>query len=111
MRATLTSLEYSNLRTGGPALATLGCLLRGLARRAPDPAARGNRKLGHRGGPWHRDANLRRPDLRALAQRRSGYPGLDWHQLIASDREFVLFRVTDRPIHDAFGLFQAEEEA
>jgi len=23
----------------------------------------------------------------------------------------VLLRLTDRPIHDAFGLFQAEEEA
>jgi hypothetical protein len=34
-----------------------------------------------------------------------------WHQLTASDRELVLFRLTDRPIHDAFGLFQAEEKA
>ena len=33
----------------------------------PDPAAPGNRKLGHRGGPRHRDAHLRRPDLRAVA--------------------------------------------
>jgi len=34
-----------------------------------------------------------------------------WHQLTASDRELVPLRLTDRPIHDAFGLFQAEEEA
>jgi len=29
-RSTLTSLEYRNPLTGGPALATLGCLLEGL---------------------------------------------------------------------------------
>ena len=38
-------------------------------------------------------------------------PAWTWHQLTASDRELVLLRLTDRPIHDAFGLFQAEEEA
>jgi gentisate 1,2-dioxygenase len=38
-------------------------------------------------------------------------PSWSWHQLTASDRELVLLRLTDRPIHDAFGLFQAEEEA
>ena len=37
-------------------------------------------------------------------------PAWTWHQLTASDRELVLLRLTDRPIHDAFGLFQAEEE-
>jgi gentisate 1,2-dioxygenase len=40
MRATLTSLEYSNLLTGGPALATLGCLLQGLPP-APGPSRAG----------------------------------------------------------------------
>jgi len=44
-----------------------GLPARGPARRRPDPAAPGNRQLGHRGGPRHRDAHLRRPDLRALA--------------------------------------------
>ncbi len=37
-------------------------------------------------------------------------PAWTWHQPTASDRELVLLRLTDRPIHDAFGLFQAEEE-
>jgi len=37
-------------------------------------------------------------------------PAWTWHQLTAHDRELVLLRLTDRPIHDAFGLFQAEEE-
>jgi|HubBroStandDraft_2_1064218.scaffolds.fasta_scaffold126998_1 gentisate 1,2-dioxygenase len=36
-------------------------------------------------------------------------PAWTWHQVIASDHDLVLFRVTDRPIHDAFGLFRAEE--
>ena len=30
-------------------------------------------------------------------------------ELTASDRELVLLQVTDRPIHDAFGLYRAEE--
>ena len=38
-------------------------------------------------------------------------PGRSGYQLTASDSELVLFRLTDRPIHDAFGLFQAQEEA
>jgi hypothetical protein len=66
-RSTLTSLEYRNPVTGGPGPGHPGLPARGPARRRPDPAAPGNRKLGHRGGPRHRDADLRRPDLRALA--------------------------------------------
>jgi gentisate 1,2-dioxygenase len=40
-------------------------------------------------------------------------PAWTWHQLTASEGEgeLVLLRLTDRPIHDAFGLFQAQEEA
>jgi gentisate 1,2-dioxygenase len=38
-------------------------------------------------------------------------PAWTWHQLTASDTELVLLRLTDRPIHDAFGQFQAEEQA
>ncbi len=30
-------------------------------------------------------------------------------ELLASDRELVLLRLTDRPIHGAFGLYRAEE--
>jgi gentisate 1,2-dioxygenase len=37
-------------------------------------------------------------------------PARTWHQLTASDRQRVLLRLTDRPVHDAFGLFLAEEE-
>jgi hypothetical protein len=29
--------------------------------------------------------------------------------MIAADDDLIVFRVTDRPIHDAFGLFRAEE--
>lgn len=43
----------------------------------------------------------------ALARARP--PGT-WHQLRASDRELVLPRPAGRPVHDAFSLFQAEEE-
>ena len=49
----------------------------GPARRRPDPAAPGNRQLGHRGGPRHRDAGLRRPDLPARCRTtwRPSQPG------------------------------------
>jgi gentisate 1,2-dioxygenase len=40
----------------------------GPARRRPDPAAPGNGERGHRGGPRHRHADLRRPGLPALAE-------------------------------------------
>jgi gentisate 1,2-dioxygenase len=35
-------------------------------------------------------------------------PAWTWHQVIASDDELVLFRVTDRPVHEAFGLYRGE---
>ena len=38
-------------------------------------------------------------------------PAWTWHQLTAADDDLIVFRGTDRPIHDAFGLFQTEEEA
>ena len=37
-------------------------------------------------------------------------PAWTWHQLTASEDELVLLRLTDRPIHDVLGLYQAEEE-
>jgi gentisate 1,2-dioxygenase len=43
------------------------------------------------------------------ARAAAAIPAWTWHQMIASDHDLVLFRVTDRPIHDAFGLFRAEE--
>ncbi|HMD95098.1 MAG TPA: cupin domain-containing protein, partial [Trebonia sp.] len=109
-RGTRTSLEYRNPRTGGPALATLGCLLEGMPAGARTPprretassviaVARGTGTLICGGQTFA----LSPSDVAAI-------PAWTWHQLAASDRELVLFRLTDRPIHDAFGLFQAEEE-
>ena len=108
---TLTSLEYRNPLTGGPALATLGCLLEGLpadARTRPHRetassvivVARGTGTLTCGGQTFALLPN----DVAAI-------PAWTWHHLAANDQELVLFRLTDRPIHDAFGLFQAQEEA
>jgi gentisate 1,2-dioxygenase len=107
--STLTSLEYRNPVTGGPALATLGCLLQGLpagARTRPRretassviAVARGTGTLSCGG----RTFPLRARDVAAI-------PAWTWHQLIAGTDDLILFRVTDRPIHDAFGLLRAEE--
>jgi gentisate 1,2-dioxygenase len=109
-RDTLTSLEYRNPLTGGAALATLGCLLQGLpagARTRPRRetassvivVARGTGTLICGGQTFPLLLN----DVAAI-------PAWTWHQLTASDRELVLLRLTDRPIHDAFGLYRAEEE-
>ena len=57
---------------------------RGPARQGPDPAAPGDRQLGHCRGPRDRDTELRRPDLRAPPERRSGNPGMD---LASDDRQ------------------------
>ena len=35
-------------------------------------------------------------------------PAWTWHQLTTTGHELVVFRMTDRPIHDAFGLYRAE---
>ena len=109
-RATLTSLEYRNPLTGGPVLATLGCLLEGLpagARTRPRRetassvivVARGTGTLICGGQTFA----LRPNDVAAI-------PAWTWHQLTASEDELVLLRLTDRPIHDVLGLYQAEEE-
>ena len=109
-RNTLTSLAYRNPLTGGHARATLGCLLQGLptaARTRPRRetassvivVARGTGTLICGGQSFPLLPN----DVAAI-------PAWTWHQLTASDHDLVLFRLTDRPIHDAFGLFQAEEE-
>jgi gentisate 1,2-dioxygenase len=105
----LSRLEYRNPVTGGPALATLGCLLEGLpagARSRPRretassvlAVARGTGTLSCGGQTFALLPN----DVAAI-------PAWTWHQLIADDQDLVLFRVTDRPIHDAFGLFRAED--
>ena len=107
--AALTRLEYRNPVTGGPALATLGCLLEGLpagARTRPRRetassvlvVARGTGTLSCDGQTFA----LRGNDVAAI-------PAWTWHQLTADDHDLVLLRVTDRPIHDAFGLYRTEE--
>jgi gentisate 1,2-dioxygenase len=106
--STLTSLEYRNPVTGGPALATLACLLEGLPAGARTPlrretassvmvAARGTGTLVCGGQAFE----LMLHDVAAI-------PAWTWHQLIARDHELVVFRMTDRPIQEAFGLFRAE---
>jgi gentisate 1,2-dioxygenase len=103
----LTTLEYRNPVTGGPALATLACLLEGLPAGARTHlsrqtassvivVARGTGTLICGGQTFELLPN----DVAAI-------PAWTWHQLTAH-HELVVFRMTDRPIHDAFGLFRAE---
>jgi len=103
----LTSLEYRNPVTSGPALATLGCLFEDLAARARTrpcretassiiAAARGTGTLSCGGQTFALLPN----DVAAIP----AIPAWTWHQMIAGDDDLILFRVTDRPIHDAFGL-------
>ena len=35
-------------------------------------------------------------------------PSWTWHELHAGPEELVLFRISDRPTHDAFGLYREE---
>jgi gentisate 1,2-dioxygenase len=103
----LTRLDYRNPVTGGPALATIACHLEGLpagARTRPSRetassvmvVARGTGTLSCGGQAFELLPN----DVAAI-------PAWTWHQLTAH-HELVVFRMTDRPIHDAFGLFRAE---
>jgi gentisate 1,2-dioxygenase len=102
-------LEYRNPVTGGPVLATLGCLLEGLPAGARSRPARetagsvvvvaqgsGTSVCGGQAFELHPD------DVAAI-------PAWTWRQLAAGPEDLVLFRVTDRPIHDAFGLYRAED--
>jgi gentisate 1,2-dioxygenase len=105
----IARLEYRNPVTGGPALATLGCLLEGLAagaRTRPCRETASSVLVVARG-----TGTLRCGDrtFALLPKDVAAIPAWTWHQLIAADQDLVLFRVTDRPIHDAFGLFRAEE--
>jgi gentisate 1,2-dioxygenase len=105
----LTKLEYRNPVTGGPALATLGCQLEGLpagTRTRPRRETASSVIVVARGTGT---LNCRGQTFALLPNDVAAIPSWTWHQLIASDDDLVLFRVTDRPIHDAFGLFRAEE--
>ena len=55
-------------------------------------------------------AGHRGQTLALLLNDVAAIPAWTWHRLTASDRELVLLRLTDRPIHDAFDLPHAEEE-
>jgi gentisate 1,2-dioxygenase len=105
----LSSLEYRNPVTGGPALATLGCLLEGLpaaTRTRPRRETASSVIVVARGtGTLTCDGQT----FPLLPSDVAAVPAWTWHQLTAGDGELVLFRVTDRPIHDAFGLLRAEE--
>jgi gentisate 1,2-dioxygenase len=103
----LTTLEYRNPVTGGPALATLACLLEGLPAGARTRPCRETASsvivVAHGTGTLTcggQTFELRPNDVAAI-------PAWTWHQLTAH-HELVVFRMTDRPIHDAFGLFRAE---
>jgi gentisate 1,2-dioxygenase len=104
----ITRLEYRNPITGGPALATLACLLEGMppatqTRPGRETAssvmvvARGTGTLTCGSHTFELHPN----DVAAI-------PAWTWHHLTTSDHELVLFRMTDRPIQDAFGLYRAE---
>ena len=104
----VTRLEYRNPVTGGPALATLACLLEGIpagsqARPSRETAssvmvvARGTGTFICGGQAFELHPN----DVAAI-------PAWTWHQLTTAGHELVVFRMTDRPIHDAFGLYRAE---
>lgn len=105
----LTRLEYRNPVTGCPALATLGCLLEGLSaegRTRPRRETASSVIVVARGSGT---LSCGRQTFALLPNDVAAIPSWTWHQLIASDHDLVLLRVTDRPIHDAFGLFRAEE--
>ena len=104
----VTRLEYRNPVTGGPALATLACLLEGMpagAQTRPSRetassvivVARGTGTLTCGSQTFELHPN----DVAAI-------PAWTWQQLTTRDHELVVFRMTDRPIHDAFSLYQAE---
>jgi gentisate 1,2-dioxygenase len=106
---TIARLEYRNPVTGGPALATLGCSLEGLpagARTRPCRETASSVLVVARGTGTLRCGDQTFP---LLPKDVAAIPAWTWHQLIAADQDLVLLRVTDRPIHDAFGLFRAEE--
>jgi gentisate 1,2-dioxygenase len=35
-------------------------------------------------------------------------PAWTWHQVTAGEQELVLLKVTDRPVHEALGLYRSE---
>ncbi len=101
-------VEYRNPLNGGPALATIACSLQGLPAGASTLAmrttsssvcfvAKGAGELVT-GGQRHA---LAPNDVVAI-------PSWTWHELRAGTEELVLFRISDRPTQEAFGLHRLE---
>ena len=104
----VTRLEYRNPVTGGPALATLACLLEGMPagiQTRPSRETASSVMVVARGtGTFTCGSHafeLHPNDVAAI-------PAWTWHHLTTRDHELVVFRMTDRPVHDAFGLYRAE---
>jgi gentisate 1,2-dioxygenase len=49
-----------------------------------------------------------RKSFELLPRDVAAIPAWTWHQITAGDHDLVLFRVTDRPVHEAFGLYRGE---
>ena len=75
------------------------------------PARRGGGRRRARCGSW-REAPGR--SLSTASPTTSGLndviavPAWRWHEIRAGHEELVLFEISDRPVHDALGLFRAE---
>jgi gentisate 1,2-dioxygenase len=101
-------LEYRNPVTGGPALATIGCSLHGVAAGIRTPrrretassvrfVARGSGTIIVDGQPFEIGLN----DVIAI-------PAWRWHEIRTGHDELVLFEISDRPVYDALGLTRVE---
>ena len=107
----VSRLEYRNPVTGGPALATLGCLLEVLPAGARSRVSRqtASSVLVVARGVGTLVCGGQTFEL--LSHDVAAIPAWTWHQLTARDDELVPFRVTDRPVHEAFGLYRSETAA
>jgi gentisate 1,2-dioxygenase len=105
----ITRLEYRNPVTGGPALATLACLLEGLPAGARTRTRRETASSVIAVARGIGTLSCGEATFELLPNDVAVIPAWTWHQLLARDHDLVVFRVTDRPIHEAFGLLRVEE--
>ena len=68
----------------------------------------GDGELGVVRRPGRGDARDRRPTVDVGTNDVVAVPAWTWHEIRAGDEELVLFRISDRPVHDAFGLYRSE---
>ena len=101
-------LEYRNPVTGGSALATIACSLRGLAAGSRTSRRRETassvRFVARGTGTFvvdDHDYDVGPNDVIAV-------PAWRWHETRAGHEELVVFEISDRPVHDAVGLYRAE---